>query len=109
MNREKTEKFGLNLSIFVTLFMSALGIGFGVSIQSEAILLDGFFNVVGSVARDMPTKKLFRRNSKRSLWCHFHASLDEPRSRVLVYVCMCISPPPLSLIYDAPFCRRRSF
>ena len=47
MNREKTEKFGLNLSIFVTLFMSALGIGFGVSIQSEAILLDGFFNVVG--------------------------------------------------------------
>lgn len=49
MNPEKIERFGLNLSIFVTLFMSALGVGFGVFIQSEAILLDGFFNVVNFI------------------------------------------------------------
>ena len=43
------EKIGLNLSIFVTLFMSILGISFGIFIQSEAILLDGFFNVVSFI------------------------------------------------------------
>ncbi|MDJ0845279.1 MAG: cation transporter [Crocosphaera sp.] len=46
MNPEKIEKIGLNLSIVVTLFMSILGISFGIAIKSEAILLDGFFNVV---------------------------------------------------------------
>ncbi|MGK7884792.1 MAG: cation diffusion facilitator family transporter [Crocosphaera sp.] len=49
MNQEKIEKIGLNLSIFVTLFMSVLGISFGIFIQSEAILLDGFFNVVSFI------------------------------------------------------------
>ncbi|MGK7942390.1 MAG: cation diffusion facilitator family transporter [Crocosphaera sp.] len=49
MNQDQLERFGLNLSIFVTLFMSALGIGFGIFIQSEAILLDGFFNVVNFI------------------------------------------------------------
>ena len=43
------EKIGLNLPIFVTLFMSILGISFGIFIQSEAILLDGFFNVVSFI------------------------------------------------------------
>ena len=43
------DKIGLNLSIFVTLFMSILGISFGIFIQSEAILLDGFFNVVSFI------------------------------------------------------------
>lgn len=46
MNQENLEKIGLYLSVFVTLFMSALGISFGILIESDAILLDGFFNVV---------------------------------------------------------------
>ena len=49
MNQEKIETFGLNLSIFVTLFMSTLGIGFGIYVESEAILLDGFFNVISFI------------------------------------------------------------
>ncbi|MDJ0731871.1 MAG: cation diffusion facilitator family transporter [Crocosphaera sp.] len=49
MNQEKIEKFGFNLSIYVTLFMSTLGIGFGIFTESEAILLDGFFNVVNFI------------------------------------------------------------
>ena len=49
MNQEKIEKIGLNLSILVTLLMSVLGIGFGVLTESEAILLDGFFNVVSFI------------------------------------------------------------
>ena len=46
MSRSSVEKLGLYLSVGVTLFMSVLGIYFGIWIQSDAILLDGFFNVV---------------------------------------------------------------
>ncbi|MGK7943759.1 MAG: cation diffusion facilitator family transporter, partial [Microcystaceae cyanobacterium] len=46
MNSQKLEKIGLSLSSGVTLFMSVLGISFGIWIESNAILLDGFFNVV---------------------------------------------------------------
>ncbi|MGK7955433.1 MAG: cation diffusion facilitator family transporter [Crocosphaera sp.] len=49
MNQEKIVKIGLYLSIFMTLFMSCLGIGFGIFTKSEAILLDGFFNVVSFI------------------------------------------------------------
>ncbi|MGK7931460.1 MAG: cation diffusion facilitator family transporter [Microcystaceae cyanobacterium] len=45
-NPQKLEKVGLSLSSGVTLFMSILGISFGIWIDSNAILLDGFFNVV---------------------------------------------------------------
>ncbi|HAC63099.1 MAG TPA: cation transporter [Cyanothece sp. UBA12306] len=43
---QKLEKIGLYLSIFGSLFMSILGISFGLFLESEAILLDGFFNVI---------------------------------------------------------------
>ncbi len=46
MNRQKLEKTGLYLSIYGALFMSILGISFGLYIESEAILLDGFFNII---------------------------------------------------------------
>ncbi|ACB52033.1 putative cation efflux protein [Crocosphaera subtropica ATCC 51142] len=49
MNRDIIEKIGLILSIIVTLFMSILGIGFGIFVESEAILLDGFFNIVSFI------------------------------------------------------------
>jgi predicted Co/Zn/Cd cation transporter (cation efflux family) len=46
MNHYRLEQVGLYLSVAVTLFMSILGISFGVWIESDAILLDGFFNVI---------------------------------------------------------------
>lgn len=46
MENNKSEEIGLYISVGVTLFMSVLGICFGVGIESDAILLDGFFNVV---------------------------------------------------------------
>lgn len=46
MQTNNSEKFALKLSVFGTLFMSILGISFGLYIQSEAILLDGFFNFI---------------------------------------------------------------
>ncbi len=49
MNSKKLEKFALKLSVFGTLFMSTLGISFGLWIQSEAILLDGFFNFISLI------------------------------------------------------------
>ena len=49
MNTKNLEKFALKLSIFGTLFMSILGISCGLWIQSEAILLDGFFNFISLI------------------------------------------------------------
>ena len=49
MNHEKLEKLGLYLSLWGALFMSILGISFGLFIESEAILLDGFFNVISFI------------------------------------------------------------
>ncbi|MDJ0718722.1 MAG: cation transporter [Prochloraceae cyanobacterium] len=49
MNSKKLEKFALKLSVFGTLFMSTFGISFGLWIQSEAILLDGFFNFISLI------------------------------------------------------------
>lgn len=46
MTNYRLEQFGLYLSLAMTFLMSVLGISFGVWIESEAILLDGFFNVV---------------------------------------------------------------
>ncbi len=46
MSQKKLETLALRLSVFGTLFMSILGISFGLWIQSEAILLDGFFNFI---------------------------------------------------------------
>jgi cation diffusion facilitator family transporter len=44
---EKLEKRGLVLSIVGALFMAALGFGFAVLTSSEAVLLDGFFSLIG--------------------------------------------------------------
>ena len=49
MKSKNLEKSALKLSVFGTLFMSTLGISFGLWIQSEAILLDGFFNFIGLI------------------------------------------------------------
>ena len=49
MTNKNLEKFALRLSVFGTLFMSTLGISFGLWIQSEAILLDGFFNFISLI------------------------------------------------------------
>ncbi len=49
MTDKKLEIFGLQLSVGGTFFMSILGISFGLWIQSEAILLDGFFNVISFI------------------------------------------------------------
>ncbi len=49
MDNLKLEKLGLQLSVGGTLFMSILGLSFGIWIQSEAILLDGFFNVISLI------------------------------------------------------------
>lgn len=46
MSYQKLEKTGLYLSVWGSSFMSILGISFGLLIESEAILLDGFFNVI---------------------------------------------------------------
>ena len=46
MTSDRLEKIGLYLSVGSALFMSILGISFGIAIASDAILLDGFFNVV---------------------------------------------------------------
>ncbi len=41
------EKKALKLSAGMALFMAALGITFGLLTQSDAIMLDGFFSLVG--------------------------------------------------------------
>lgn len=43
MNSVNLEKHALRLSLIGALFCSILGISFGVSLNSEAILLDGVF------------------------------------------------------------------
>lgn len=43
------EKFALQLSVGGSFFMSMLGISFGLWLASQAILLDGFFNVINSI------------------------------------------------------------
>ena len=49
MKSKNLEKYGLKLSVFGTLFMAILGVSFGLWIQSEAILLDGFFNFISLI------------------------------------------------------------
>ncbi|MGF1488916.1 MAG: cation transporter, partial [Prochloraceae cyanobacterium] len=49
MNSQKLEKFALKLSVFGTPFLTILGISFGLWIQSEAIILDGFFNLISLI------------------------------------------------------------
>jgi predicted Co/Zn/Cd cation transporter (cation efflux family) len=49
MKAQNLEKSALQLSVLGTLFMSILGISCGLWIQSEAILLDGFFNFVSLI------------------------------------------------------------
>ncbi len=44
---EILEKKGLWLSILGALFMAALGIGFAILTQSDAVLLDGLFSLIG--------------------------------------------------------------
>lgn len=39
----------INISIVTTLIMSIFGIGFGLFIQSDAVMLDGFFNVINCI------------------------------------------------------------
>jgi cation diffusion facilitator family transporter len=46
-DHEKLEKRGLVLSIVGALFMAALGFGFAVLTSSDAVLLDGFFSLIG--------------------------------------------------------------
>jgi predicted Co/Zn/Cd cation transporter (cation efflux family) len=49
MTPKNLEKFALRLSVLGTLFMATWGISFGLWIQSEAILLDGFFNFISLI------------------------------------------------------------
>jgi predicted Co/Zn/Cd cation transporter (cation efflux family) len=44
---EKLERRGLWLSILGALFMAGLGIGFALVTQSDAVLLDGLFSLIG--------------------------------------------------------------
>ena len=44
---ENLEKRGLRLSIIGALFMAGLGFGFAVLTSSDAVLLDGFFSLIG--------------------------------------------------------------
>lgn len=46
-DNEKLEKRGLRLSIVGALFMAGLGFGFAVLTSSDAVLLDGFFSLIG--------------------------------------------------------------
>lgn len=46
-DHEQLEKRGLVLSIIGALFMAALGFGFAVLTSSDAVLLDGFFSLIG--------------------------------------------------------------
>jgi cation diffusion facilitator family transporter len=46
-DHEQLEKRGLVLSIVGALFMAALGFGFAVLTSSDAVLLDGFFSLIG--------------------------------------------------------------
>lgn len=43
------EQFALKLSVWAAIFFAALGIGFGVLTRSDAIMLDGFFSLIGFV------------------------------------------------------------
>jgi len=43
----KLEERALRLTVFGALFMAILGMGFAVITQSDAILLDGFFSLIG--------------------------------------------------------------
>jgi cation diffusion facilitator family transporter len=47
VDHEKLEKNGLVLSIVGALSMAALGFGFAVLTSSDAVLLDGFFSLIG--------------------------------------------------------------
>lgn len=49
MNTKNLEQFALYISVFGTIFMSILGISFGLWLKSEAILLDGFFNFISFI------------------------------------------------------------
>ncbi|MDJ0677921.1 MAG: cation transporter [Calothrix sp. MO_167.B42] len=46
MNTQRLEKFAINLSIFGSLSMAILGISYGLYIESAAVMLDGFFNII---------------------------------------------------------------
>lgn len=46
MKTQHLEKFGINLSIFGSLSMAILGISYGLYIESAAVMLDGFFNII---------------------------------------------------------------
>ena len=49
MDNYQLEQFALGISIWVALGMAGLGISFGLATPSEAILLDGFFNLISAV------------------------------------------------------------
>ena len=45
----RSERRGLRLSVFGALFMAALGFGFAALTDSQAVLLDGIFSLIGAV------------------------------------------------------------
>lgn len=45
----RSERQGLRLSVFGALFMAALGLGFAALTDSQAVLLDGIFSLIGAV------------------------------------------------------------
>ena len=49
MNNHQLEQLALQLSIWGALGLALLGISFGLFVPSEAIMLDGFFNLISSV------------------------------------------------------------
>ncbi|AFZ57774.1 cation transporter [Anabaena cylindrica FACHB-243] len=46
---ERLEQTSIYLSIGGTLFLSILGISFGLAIESAAVMLDGFFNIISLI------------------------------------------------------------
>ncbi|MTJ46743.1 cation diffusion facilitator family transporter [Dolichospermum sp. UHCC 0259] len=48
-SRERLEQTSIYLSIGGTLFLSILGISFGLAIESAAVMLDGFFNIISLI------------------------------------------------------------
>jgi len=65
-----SERRGLQLSVFGALFMAALGFGFAALTDSQAVLLDGIFSLIGCVVSVMAMRvaELVRRPDDE----HFH-------------------------------------
>ncbi len=86
------ERFALRLSAGGSLFMGALGIGFAWRTDSNAILLDGFFSLVGFVMALLTIRvwRLVRRRGDERFhfgYAAFSPLLNTVKSLTLLAVC----------------------